>query len=117
MSRDTCADGIGITLFELLALAFVVNPIAARGVLPMQLPKELQLDDSLRRIRECSHEVWAVKLADRITNLQAPPARWGADKRRIYREEARRIHTALANAHGVLAARLAERIEAYAAYL
>jgi guanosine-3',5'-bis(diphosphate) 3'-pyrophosphohydrolase len=93
----------------------------ARGVLALsknaQLPKELQLDDSLCRIRECSHEVWAVKLADRITNLQAPPARWGADKRRIYREEARRIHTTLANAHGVLAARLAERIEAYAAYL
>ena len=35
------------------------------------------------------------------------------EKRRTYREEARRIHAALAAAHDVLGARLAERIERY----
>ena len=77
----------------------------------------IQLADSLRRIRACPPEVWAVKLADRITNLQQPPPRWTAEKRARYRDEARAIHAALAGGHAVLAARLAERIEAYAAHL
>lgn len=82
-----------------------------------RLPKAEQLADSLRRIRACPPEVWAVKLADRITNLQQPPPHWAADKRVRYRAEAEEIHAALAGGHAALAARLADRIEAYAAYL
>jgi (p)ppGpp synthase/HD superfamily hydrolase len=82
-----------------------------------RLPKAEQLDDSLRRIRACPREVWAVKLADRITNLQSPPPHWSAEKRVQYRDEARRIHAALAEGHRALAARLDERIAAYAAFL
>jgi (p)ppGpp synthase/HD superfamily hydrolase len=92
----------------------------ARGVLALSkdpnLPKGEQLDDSLRRIRECPREVWVVKLADRITNLDDPPHYWTSEKRRTYQEEARRIHAALAEAHAALGARLAEKIEAYAQY-
>ena len=70
----------------------------------------------MRRIRECPREVWVVKLADRITNLDEPPHYWTAEKRRGYQAEARRIHAALAEAHAVLGARLAARIEAYAKF-
>src|SRR5258706_16122759 len=34
------------------------------------LPKEEQMIDSLKRIKKLKKEVWAIKLADRITNLQ-----------------------------------------------
>ncbi len=115
--HDTIEDTA--TTAEELAAAF--GDEVARGVQALSkdasLPKEEQLDDSLRRIRACPREVWAVKLADRITNLQVPPARWLPGKRRAYQDEARRIHAALAEGHAVLAARLAERIEAYTAYL
>jgi len=40
------------------------------------LPKKQSMVDSLARIKEMLSEVWAVKLADRITNLQPPPKHW-----------------------------------------
>ncbi len=92
----------------------------ARGVAALskdpRLPKGEQLDDSLRRIRECPREVWIVKLADRINNLEEPPHYWTEEKRRNYQVEARRIHAALHEAHHLLGQRLAERIERYAAF-
>ena len=42
--------------------------------------------DSLKRIKKMSHEVWAVKMADRITNLQPPPKGWSAKKKEHYLE-------------------------------
>jgi len=45
------------------------------------LPREMQMQDSLDRILQLPKEVWAVKLADRITNLQPPPAYWDAEKK------------------------------------
>jgi (p)ppGpp synthase/HD superfamily hydrolase len=77
------------------------------------LPKEGQLEDSLRRIRAQPQEVWMVKMADRITNLQAPPGHWSREKAAAYREEARLIHRQLHEASAALAARLAAKIEAY----
>ena len=38
------------------------------------LPKEEQMMDNLKRIKKLPYEVWAVKMADRITNLQKPPS-------------------------------------------
>ena len=70
--------------------------------------------DSLARIREQSHAVWKVKLADRITNLQRPPAHWTREKCMKYREEAREILAALGESSPVLAARLGDRIDNYA---
>jgi GTP diphosphokinase / guanosine-3',5'-bis(diphosphate) 3'-diphosphatase len=69
--------------------------------------------DSLRRIKLQPREVWLVKLADRIVNLQPPPEHWQADKIAAYRAEARVILAALGEASPLLAARLAEKIEAY----
>jgi len=77
------------------------------------LPKTSAMADSLRRIREQPREVWAVKLADRITNLAAPPAHWTLDKIDAYKQEAEQILSELAPAHGALAARLAQRIANY----
>lgn len=77
------------------------------------LPKDRAMADSLRRIREQPREVWAVKLADRITNLAKPPEHWSAEKIAAYKREAEQIASELSPAHRALAARLAARIADY----
>ncbi len=77
------------------------------------LPKHEQMPDSLRRIREQPAEIAAVKLADRITNLSAPPHYWSKDKCTAYRAEAVTIADALGAACPTLAARLRARIDEY----
>jgi (p)ppGpp synthase/HD superfamily hydrolase len=77
------------------------------------LPKGEQLEDSLRRIREQPAAVWMVKLADRITNLQPPPAHWSPEKIAGYREEAIVILRTLGDASTVLARRLSQKIDGY----
>jgi len=93
----------------------------ARGVLALSkdqtLAKPLQLADSLRRIRQQPQDVWMVKLADRITNLQPPPSYWTKEKRASYRDEAIYIQHALSDASPLLAARLLAKIEAYKAHI
>ena len=81
------------------------------------LPKRERMADSLRRIRLQPPAVWAVKVADRITNLAEPPADWTADKRREYVAEAREIADALRGASPALDARIEHRIRDYARYL
>ncbi|HEX8073160.1 MAG TPA: HD domain-containing protein [Pyrinomonadaceae bacterium] len=97
------------------------GPAVAAGVLALTkdaaLPKAVRMRDSLARIRRQPREVWLVKLADRVTNLQPPPAHWPADKIARYRAEALEIHAALADAHAVLAERLRDKIARYEAYL
>jgi (p)ppGpp synthase/HD superfamily hydrolase len=79
-----------------------------------ELPtKQEQMADSLERIRQQPHTVWMVKLADRITNLMPPPHYWTEEKIVAYRDEAKQIHDALAEASPYLAARLRDRIAAY----
>ncbi len=106
-----------ITLDQLRA-AF--GPAVANGVLALSkdkgLPKDQQLNDSLRRIREQPAEIWIVKLADRITNLQPPPAHWSREKISGYRDEAIVIHASLKDASEVLATRILQKIEAYGAF-
>jgi len=70
------------------------------------LPKEEQMMDSLQRIKKMPHEVWAVKLADRITNLQAPPSHWDNAKKKKYRAEAQIILDELASGNVFLADRV-----------
>jgi (p)ppGpp synthase/HD superfamily hydrolase len=77
------------------------------------LPKPEQMPDSLRRIREQPPEIAVVKLADRITNLSAPPHYWPKEKCAAYRQEAITIADALGHASATLDARLRARIEAY----
>jgi (p)ppGpp synthase/HD superfamily hydrolase len=81
------------------------------------VPKADQMQDSLQRIRSQPREIWIVKLADRITNLQPPPAHWTAEKRRRYLDEAEEIHRALHSASAHLSKRMREKMEAYRAFL
>jgi guanosine-3',5'-bis(diphosphate) 3'-pyrophosphohydrolase len=81
------------------------------------LPKEQQMDDSLRRIRNLPKEIWAVKLADRITNLQEPPSQWDNSKKVNYQEEARTILSKLQEGNEFLARRLLCKIEEYRRYV
>lgn len=75
-----------------------------------------RMADSLRRIRTQPREIWMVKMADRITNLQPPPACWSPKKIAAYHREAQRIHQALRTAHRYLDQRLAEKITQYVQY-
>lgn len=92
------------------------DPVAA-GVAALTkdpgLPKAERMPDSLRRIREQPAEVWMVKLADRITNLQPPPAHWDRAKCARYRTEAEAIRDALGDASAWLTARIDSKISAY----
>ena len=93
----------------------------AAGVLALSkdasLPGHERMADSLRRIREQPREVWMVKLADRITNLAPPPLHWQQPRIAAYRAEALEILRALGEASPILAGRLADMIEVYAAFL
>lgn len=112
-------DVVEDTTIELAVIAERFGPAVARGVAalsknPAVGDKSAQMLDSLDRIRECPPEVWMVKLADRIHNLREPPHYWNDGKIFAYREEAKQIHAALADACPVLGDRLLERIAAYA---
>jgi len=94
----------------------------ANGVLALTKNETLstkreQMLDSLLRIKEQPIEVWMVKLADRITNLSAPPAYWDKEKRINYREEAILILNELGPANKLLSERISQRIEDYTKFL
>lgn len=94
----------------------------ADGVLALtkdeSLPdKPIMMLDSLARIQQQPKAVWAVKMADRICNLSAPPFYWDEDKKKAYIGEARVIHAALQAGNTYLADRLAQKIEDYHQYL
>jgi (p)ppGpp synthase/HD superfamily hydrolase len=90
----------------------VADGVAALSKNPA-LAKSQQLLDSLQRIAAQPIEIWMVKLADRITNLQTPPPHWTPDKIVKYRDEAIEIHTHLHTASPFLATRLAQKIQTY----
>jgi guanosine-3',5'-bis(diphosphate) 3'-pyrophosphohydrolase len=96
------------------------NPVA-NGVLALtkniEIEKELQMKDSVLRIREQPDEVWMVKLADRITNLATPPKDWGQEKIIKYRDEAIIINKSLGSANDYLQNRLSEKINEYGVYI
>lgn len=94
-------------------VAMAVNALTKNG----NLPKNEKMSDSLTRIRTHPKEVWAVKLADRITNLQKPPAHWDSVKRLKYKFEAQIILTALKGANAYLESRLAAKIIEYEQYI
>ena len=67
----------------------------ADGVLALtkntNLPKPEQMQDSLKRIVAQGPEIRMVKMADRINNLQPPPAYWTTEKKQRYHKEAELI--------------------------
>jgi (p)ppGpp synthase/HD superfamily hydrolase len=104
--------------FEELENSFGVE--LANGVLALSkdktIDKEFRLIDSLNRIRTQPMEVWAVKLADRITNLQAPPKHWSPEKVEAYHREASIILEKLKGCNDYLEARLESKISEYRNY-
>jgi (p)ppGpp synthase/HD superfamily hydrolase len=81
--------------------------------LAKQQQKERRMADSLERIKTQPKEIWIVKMADRITNLQPPPRHWTPEKVSRYREEASKIHRLLKGASRHLATRLQKKIDHY----
>lgn len=80
------------------------------------IPAVDKMADSLLRIKALPKEVWAVKMADRITNLQPPPQHWTIGKINTYKEQALLIATELKDGNAYLANRLAEQIVTYSKY-
>ena len=75
------------------------------------------MQDSLTRIKKLQPEVWAIKIAERITNLQPPPLHWDKQKIIKYQIEARMILRDLKNGNDFLARRLDLKIEEYGNYI
>jgi (p)ppGpp synthase/HD superfamily hydrolase len=80
------------------------------------LGKKDAMADSIRRIKLQPQEVWMVKLADRITNLQPPPKKWGRDRIIEYHAEALLIYESLKSGSSFLADRLKMKIDEYRKY-
>ena len=102
--------------YDLVAESFgkaVADGVMALSKNPALPTKAGQMADSLRRIRQQPQEVWMVKMADRITNLDPPPYHWDDTKIKAYRREAIAIHDALHTANAALANRLREKIKQY----
>ena len=72
--------------------------------------------ECIGRIKQQPEEIWMVKLADRITNLQPPPGNWSKEKIGNYLQEAVTIHEYLGGASGYLSSRLLEKIDGYRMY-
>ncbi|GHU24045.1 hypothetical protein FACS189497_04890 [Betaproteobacteria bacterium] len=88
----------------------------AAGITALSLNKEKgddALRDSLARIRDERKEIWLVKMADRIANLDRPHDDWMHEKCLTYAEESQLILDALGEASPALAERLSEHIEAW----
>jgi (p)ppGpp synthase/HD superfamily hydrolase len=115
LMHDTIED-CGVTV-ETLTAQF--GPAVAAGVLALSkdptLPRDEAMPDSLRRIQLQPREVWLVKLADRINNLEPPPSHWKPAKIAAYRAEASTIVEALGAASPYLEGRLRSKIAAYPA--
>ena len=77
------------------------------------LPKTGQMIDSLLRLKTSFPKVRAVKLAERITNLQKPPMSWTNEKKQNYLFEAELILKELGETNEYLEKRLELKIEEY----
>ncbi len=109
-----CIEDQNITHVDLMKR---FGATVANGVLALSknqnMSKTEAMADSLTRIREQPISVWCVKLADRIANMQKPPAHWSPEKSATYRLEAQQILDALGSANAILATWLASSIGAY----
>jgi len=78
-----------------------------------ELKKKDRLQDSIERILEQPTEIWMVKLADRISNLQEPPFHWSKERREKQIKTSTFIYESLKGGSGYLANRLDEKIKAF----
>lgn len=79
--------------------------------------KREKMLDSLNRIKKQPKEIWAIKMADRIANLYAPPFYWTNEKKKEYLEEARLILNELHIGNKYLGIRLANKIKEYQKFI
>ncbi len=94
----------------------------ADGVLALTKNKKLKnkremITDSLNRIKQQPKEIWAVKMADRISNLYEPPYYWTNEKKLNYIQEAKLIYNELKSGNKYLAERLQKKIENYQKFI
>jgi (p)ppGpp synthase/HD superfamily hydrolase len=93
----------------------------ADGILALtkdkKIEKQHQMSDSLRRIKLQPKEIWMVKMADRITNLQPPPPYWTTEKRKKYLGQAKLILDELRFGSDFLSKRFNDKINAYQCYI
>ena len=112
-------DAVEDTHISSHAIEMIFGAETAAGVMALtknrDLPREVRTKDSLERILTQPREIAMVKLADRITNLQPPPANWDDIKIRHYREEAVMILEYLGGASSLLAERLKYKLAGYGA--
>ncbi|UII33982.1 HD domain-containing protein [Fulvivirga ulvae] len=109
---DTTFDELKDKFGERVALG--VKALTKDGNLSTKTEK---MTDSLNRINELDKEVGMVKLADRITNLQAPPSHWDKEKITAYLEEARILDKGLEGINEYLNIRLKRKIGEYEKYV
>ena len=114
MLHDTLED----TTFKYTAIEQLFGASVADGVLALTKntaisDKKARMADSLDRIQRQPPTVWAVKMADRICNLYAPPWHWSNEKKETYISEAEMILAALGAACPYLGERLKSKIEVY----
>lgn len=111
--HDTIEDA-GVTADEIEKL-FGID--VSKGVLSLtknsEISKELRMAESIERIKLQPGEIWMVKLADRITNLQPPPLLWTDEKILNYKREAEYILKHLGSASSLLRERLEQKIKNY----
>ncbi len=114
-------DVIEDTKTEYSDLTELFTREVAEGVLaltkdPRLSSKREKMEDSLTRILRRPREIGMVKMADRITNLQPPPAHWDLSKIEKYHVESTLIHTRLKDTCPFLAERLSRKIDGYRQY-
>lgn len=110
--HDTVED-TNTTLVEIEA-EFSARVAAGVAALSKHAEKgDLAMADSLERIRKEPREVWLVKLADRISNLETRLAHWSPEKCMRYADEGETILQALGSASPLLSALLEQRIAAW----
>ncbi|KRD57659.1 guanosine-3',5'-bis(diphosphate) 3'-pyrophosphohydrolase [Flavobacterium sp. Root935] len=115
-------DIIEDTTFDYEKVNDLFGSQVASGVLALtkndQITDSLEkMLDSLNRIKQQPIEVWAVKMADRISNLYEPPYYWNDEKKLKYIEEAEIIHNELKDGNEYLARRLKIKIKEYYRFL
>jgi len=107
------------TTFDEIKEVFGEN--IARAVLALSKNEDLapsqQIIESLSRIKLEPKEVWAVKLADRISNLQKPPSHWDNDKIVAYHKMAGIILLQLKGGNAYLENRLYQKIIDYKEFM
>lgn len=116
--HDTVEDTeLPIRLIEERYGAAVAAGVDALSKNPELPDKATQMADSLSRIKQQPKAIWAVKLADRIHNLESVPYHWDSTKKRRYWRESEIILKSLGSASPYLSQRLEKRIVAYEALI